>query len=324
MAQSKIDGVMEKHFDEYESTEFAGLVRALEAGEEPTRQAVSAELSAVLEMEMPEDDVVVDDILGLFKGKGKNGAKATPPVKAKKEKKGKATPAKTESEPEEETPIPPVKEKKAKKAPKKTESEPEVTEPETEEAKPEKVLKAKKEKAPKKAKTESEPEASESEAPAKEKKAKTESEPEEGSESPKPRKRNDVSEFTRLVSMTMKEIDFDGCETEYYTEPSFEEKHKSRKTAANLELFAKFQNKKLSLKEIVETTVKAMKEAMVEAGEKEKEPSVVVVSGIVRGFFQKECRVAMLAKASLPEPEPKPKRNPNPKNTKKSKKETEA
>ena len=98
MAQIKIDGVMEKHFDEYESTVFPGLVRALEAGEEPTRQAVSSELSAVLEMELPEDDVVVDDILGLFKGKGKKSPSSAGKGKGKSE-------------------TAPGKEKKAKKAP---------------------------------------------------------------------------------------------------------------------------------------------------------------------------------------------------------------
>jgi hypothetical protein len=84
MAQSKIDSVMEKHFDEYESTEFPALVGALEAGEEPTRQAISAELSAVLEMDLPEDDVVVDDILGLFKGKGKKSPSTGAKGKGKK------------------------------------------------------------------------------------------------------------------------------------------------------------------------------------------------------------------------------------------------
>lgn len=318
MAQSKIDGVMEKHFDEYESTEFAGLVRALEAGEEPTRQAVSAELSAVLEMEMPEDDVVVDDILGLFKkgkkspstgakGKGKkegtNASPQTPPAKAKKEKKAKAIPTKTESEPEEETnaspETPPSKEKVKKE--KKAKATPSAEGSKGTEASP------------------SEPEASDAEAPPKEKApkkskatpAKTESEPSEAPMSP-PRKRNEVSEFTRLVSMTMKGMELHGSEIhEYLTVPTFKEGSKSRETAANLELFAKFQNKKLSLKEVVESTVKAIEEA-------EEKVKIVVVSAIVRGFFQKEDREAMLAKASLPEPEGKAKR------VRKSKKETEA
>lgn len=72
-AQSKIDSVMDKNFEYYESTEFPGLVRALESGVQPTRKAVSEELSLVLDMELLEDDDVVDDILGLFK----KGAKAT-------------------------------------------------------------------------------------------------------------------------------------------------------------------------------------------------------------------------------------------------------
>jgi hypothetical protein len=105
-----------------------------------------------------------------------------------------------------------------------------------------------------------------------------------------------------LVSMTMKGMELHGSEIhEYLTVPTFKEGSKSRETAANLELFAKFQNKKLSLKEVVESTVKAIEEA-------EEKVKIVVVSAIVRGFFQKEDREAMLAKASLPEPESKPKR----------------
>jgi len=84
-------------------------------------------------------------------------------------------------------------------------------------------------------------------------------------------------------------------------EPSFKEGSKSRETAANLELFAKFQNKKLSLKEVVENTVKAIEEA-------EEKVKIVVVSAIVRGFFQKEDRERMISEARMPEPEAKVKK----------------
>lgn len=305
MAQVVIDCVMEKHFDEYESTVFPALVRALESGVVPTRGEVSEELSRVLEIEMPEEDVVVDDIMAVLeKGLGVNGKKE------KKEKKGKAKVA-----PEEETkacPSSPPSKKKGKKEDTKVEPssppakkkgkkegtnaspltppEPEEGEPEAGPAEPVKVQKGKKGKK------------ASSPAPAEEK---TETEPEGEATPSSPatrRKRNEVSEFTRLVSMTMKGLELHGSEkTCYQMEPSFKEGSKSRETAANLELFAKFQNKKLSLKEVVENTVKAIEEA-------EEKVKIVVVSAIVRGFFQKEDRERMISEARMPEPEAKVKR----------------
>jgi hypothetical protein len=261
------------------------------------------------------------------KGKGKTKVAKTEsepepepeakPVKAKRGKKEdtkaspQAPPAEAKTEPEPEPEAKPVKAKRGKKGKETSEGEASEAEPEVKRGKAKGGKKEEtKASPPGEAKTESEaePEAK----PVKAKGGKKAKEPSEveGSEgeateavktkrvkkvSEGPRKRNEVSEFTRLVSMVMKGADTKGSEREAYEiSPSFKEGSKSRETAANLELFAKFSNKQLSLKEVIEGTLSAMAEA-------EEKAKIVVVSAIVRGFFGKESRERMLAAAELSE-----------------------